>query len=464
MRSVLWSILGGTLLLGSVAAASSLPDDYSCTFCHGKTGTLSEAEDTKHLVVDEGNLAGDVHWQKGIRCHDCHGGSPKLDDFADHRDDPTFRSVVAPKDIPEFCGRCHSDIQYMRQYQPSPRTDQLAEYWTSGHGQRLKATGDSDVATCVSCHGHHDIRAIDDPLAPVYPTRLAETCAVCHSDAKRMANRQYHGRPLGHDQYALWRKSVHAEALLKKEDLSAPTCNDCHGNHGALPPQVDSVANACGTCHVKVASLFAATRMKHRFEEVALPGCATCHGNHEIRSPSDEMLGMKPDAVCARCHGEGKGKYGATLAGAESARTMRAGLEELKGRIAEAETKLDEAERLGMEVRKPRYQLREARDALVNARSLVHGFSVEPVEEVLDRGLEVSAQVEGDAVKALKEYVFRRIWLALSLLPILVVMGLLALYIRSLPLPAKCEPEAPETTPPNEDRESQDRPGEGGRV
>ena len=36
---------------------------------------------------------------------------------------------------------------------PSPRTDQLAEYWTSGHGKALKATGDPKVATCISCHG-----------------------------------------------------------------------------------------------------------------------------------------------------------------------------------------------------------------------------------------------------------------------------------------------------------------------
>ena len=33
-------------------------------------------------------------------------------------------------------------------------------------------------------------------------------------------------------------KSVHGKALLEKGDLSAPTCNNCHGNHGAAPPQI----------------------------------------------------------------------------------------------------------------------------------------------------------------------------------------------------------------------------------
>ena len=92
-----------------------------------------------------------------------------------------------------------------------------------------------------------------------------------------MAGYQYHGRPLGHSQYEDWRQSVHANALLKKGDLSAATCNNCHGNHGAVPPAVGSVANACGTCHGKIAGLFADTRMKHRFVEENLPGCATCH-------------------------------------------------------------------------------------------------------------------------------------------------------------------------------------------
>ena len=82
-------------------------------------------------------------------------------------------------------------------------------------------------------------------------------------------------------------------AILEKGDLSAATCNNCHGNHGAVPPEVGSVANACGTCHGKIAGLFADTSMKHRFEEEKLPGCATCHSNHKIQLPSDKMVGMR---------------------------------------------------------------------------------------------------------------------------------------------------------------------------
>jgi predicted CXXCH cytochrome family protein len=197
-----------------------------------------------------------------------------------------------------------------------------------------------------------------------------------------------------------------------------------------LPPSVDSVANACGSCHTKTAQLFANTRMKHRFEEVGLPGCATCHNEHLIRLPSDELLGMTGQAVCARCHE--KGRYGATLAGKEAAQQMRDRLEELKRHIAGAQQTIATADALGMEVRGPRFDLRKATDALTNARVLVHSFSIEPVKKQLDVGFQVAAEVQELADQALQEYHQRRVWLAASLLPIVVAIGVLVLYIRSL--------------------------------
>ena len=418
---------------------SVLPADYSCSVCHRKDGELW-SETTP--VAEEKDLVDDIHWQKGLRCHDCHGGSASLDDFKNHRDDPSFRLLSSRADIPAFCGHCHSNIETMRRYNPSARTDQEAEYWTSGHGRRLKASlegenaqPDTAVATCIDCHGRHGILAVSNAISPVYPTHVAETCARCHADEKVMAGRTYNDRPLGHNQYEQWRQSVHARALLEKGDLSAPACNDCHGNHGAMPPGVDSVANACGTCHGKIAGLFAQARMKHKFEEVGLPGCATCHGNHLITQPADEMLGMQKGAVCFNCHNPENPQYGATLAGAEAAKSMRARLEQLKHEINGAERTIREAEHLGMEVRGPRFELREAFDALTNARTLVHSFKPGPMEAALEEGLKVTSDVNRRAEQALREHTRRRLWLAASLVPILVVVGLLVLYIRTLPLP-----------------------------
>jgi predicted CXXCH cytochrome family protein len=266
--------------------------------------------------------------------------------------------------------------------------------------------------------------------SPVYHTRVAKTCSKCHADAKVMAGYQYHGRPLGHEQYAEWRASVHGRALMDKGDLSAPTCNNCHGNHGAVPPAVGSVANACGTCHGKIAGLFASTNMKHRFEQESLPGCATCHSSHKIQLPSDTMVGMRDGAVCMKCHENGK--YGATLAGAHAAREIRHGLDQLNQQIAKAETTLAKAEQLGMEVSEPKFDLRNAVNALTNARTLLHSFQVKPVEAALADGEKVAVEVQGKADHALEEHARRRAWLAGSLVPILVVIGVLLLYIRTL--------------------------------
>ena len=138
----------------------------------------------------------------------------------------------------------------MHKYKPQQRVDQLAQYQTSIHGKRL-AAGDDAVATCVDCHSVHDIREVKDPLSPVHPLRLPETCARCHADAAHMAKYK-----IETNQFAEYRTSVHWEAVSKRGDLSAPTCASCHGNHGATPPQVSSVADVCGTCHVLFEELY----------------------------------------------------------------------------------------------------------------------------------------------------------------------------------------------------------------
>jgi predicted CXXCH cytochrome family protein len=454
MRSPYLVVVAGLMIgAGLLGRAFSAADDGSapaesaenkCMLCHGNK-EVWEGEQLR-LCITEADLAKDIHWQRGLRCQDCHGGNSKSEELRSaHAEEDGFHTVKSPADVPKFCGDCHANIEYMRRYRPSPRTDQLAEYWTSGHGQRLKESGDPEVATCISCHDKphgsaeeksvHGIRPVTELESLVYPTRVAKTCAKCHSDEKLMQGRLYHGKPLTCDEYAKWRQSVHGRAMMDKGELSAPTCNNCHGNHGAVPPQVNSVANACGMCHAKVAKLFESTLMKHRFEEVGLPGCATCHGNHDITHPTDEMLGMGGAAVCVRCHQSGK--YGATLAGAETAKVIGDDLDNLKRGIGRAEETLSKAERLGMEVSQPRFELRGAVDALTNARSLIHTFQPKPVETAVAGGAKIVAEVQKKADHALEEHTARRIWLAATLAPILLVIGLLLLYIRSLPVPQR---------------------------
>jgi hypothetical protein len=116
--------------------------------------------------------------------------------------------------------------------------------------------------------------------------------------------------------------------------------------------------------------------------------------------------------------------------------TMRKRLDQLKQEIDESERLVAEAERLGMEVRGPRFDLRQAFDALTDARTQVHTFNPDPLGKALDEGLKVTAEVKSGAEAALHEHTARRIWLAASLVPILIVVALLLLYIRTWPVPA----------------------------
>lgn len=456
---------------GLPAAIRGAARPNQCLDCHGNSDVW-EAERLR-LHVTQKDMAQDLHWHKGLRCVDCHGGNPETDKVNEaHAEEDGFRRLRADADytkppdplvVVQLCGDCHADIERMRPFNPRARVDQLREYWTSGHGRRLKESKDPEVATCVSCHGKahgtaadkgpYGVRGVTELDSPVYPKNVAKTCATCHADAKRMAGREYHGRPIGHEQYAQWLRSVHAETLLEKGDLSAPTCNDCHGNHGALPPDVDSVANACGTCHGKVASLFAATRMKHAFEKAGLPGCATCHGAHEIYHPTVEMLGMEEGAVCVQCHAQGK--YGATVAGAQAARKFRSDLDALREAIAAAEATIETAERLGMAIPGPasdprtdvRLHLRKASDALTAARVEIHSFAAEPLDKILASGRQIAAEAQQSAETAIRQYHARRVWLAASLVPIVAVIGVLLLYIRALPPPSPVREDGPGTSP-----------------
>jgi len=99
-------------------------------------------------------------------------------------------------------------------------------------------------------------------------------------------------RPYGlpTDQLTKYLRSVHGAALLERQDIAAPACNDCHGNHGATPPGVQSVANVCGQCHGREAQLFRASFKKELLDAMEVAECTVCHGNHLIFHPTPEMF------------------------------------------------------------------------------------------------------------------------------------------------------------------------------
>ena len=326
---------GLVLLLLAASALPAASQESSCIACHGNADLFGEEH--ARIIAD---TASGAHAAAELSCHDCHGGNPDptlAEDMTaamdpEYEQNP-YRGAPSRAEVPSFCGRCHSDPTYMRRFVPDPRVDQQEEYWTSQHGMLLRQD-DPKVATCISCHGVHGILGPGNTSSPVHPTQVAETCRGCHGDPEYMAGyRLADGDPLPVDQYARWRQSVHARGLLEGGDLSAPTCNDCHGNHGAVPPGVESIGFVCGQCHGREAGLFRASAKRTGYADHAefladageeacatchaadqpqagLPvdvhftECTTCHGNHGIVSPTTTMLSPLPETPCVYCHQE----------------------------------------------------------------------------------------------------------------------------------------------------------------
>jgi hypothetical protein len=396
-------------LLFCVVASAEAPN--SCLDCH------SVLDPPLQVTADQ--FSQDIHAQKGLTCASCHGGDPSKEDQDAMSKGAGFRGKIERKDIPALCGRCHSDSAYMRQYNPSLRTDQFAQYLTSVHG-KLRAKGDDKVAVCTDCHGVHDLRPASDTRSKVNPLNVAQTCARCHADAAYMK-----GYSIPTDQFAAYSASVHHEALTVREDLSAPTCTTCHGNHGAAPPGVSTVQNVCSTCHVFQAQLFESSPHKVPFEAASLPGCVTCHSNHRIAHPSDAMLGTGPQSVCTNCHTAGDPGY-------QAATQIAQQLERLDASMKGSAEILDRAEAAGMEVSDAQLEQDQARDSLTKSRVAIHSFNPARVQQDVQAGLQSAAKTYREGGAALAERDYRRKGLALSLLAIVAVVIGLRLCIRQI--------------------------------
>jgi predicted CXXCH cytochrome family protein len=406
------------LSLGAVAWAANdvQPADDQCIECHSSF--------TDHLGDAARQYVDDIHAKNHLSCAACHGGDPTQED-GDRSMDPKkgFRGVPKRTEIPQLCARCHSDGAFMRTYNPSLRTDQLAQYWTSVHGKRLRA-GDTRVAVCSDCHTAHSIRAASNPLSSVYALNIPATCGRCHADPQHM---KPYGIPTS--QLADYKASVHYQTLTGG-DLSAPTCATCHGNHGAFPPGVNSVERVCGTCHAFQQQLFDQSPHKAAFEAKKIGTCVTCHSNHRIEHTRDSLLAAAQGSLCRKCHASNDraGKV---------AQRMHADLTGLDASLRSAAEVVDRAERQGMEVSDARLILLNGHEKLIKARVDIHTMSPERAEQDTVEGRKFALQANQAGQQALAEYAFRRKGLALSLIAIAFVVGTLSLLIRSLEHPSR---------------------------
>ena len=295
-----------------VAAPVQLPDNSACLFCHEKPGmtrTLPSGE-ALPLTIDSSHFADSAH--QDVACSECHTDivtfphpdlqAQTLRDFSlqtytlcqkCHEEQYTktldsvhMRAVAAGNTnaaictdchnphtqpvitdqngvllpearlhIPATCARCHSAI--------------YETYQQSVHGAALTQEGNTDVPTCINCHGVHNIV---DPTTNTFRLQLPDVCAKCHTDPAIMDKygiptqvlntyvADFHGTTV-----TLFEKTTPDQATNK------PVCFDCHGVHdikrvddpvyGLLMKQ--NLLLACQRCHPDANTNFPDAWMSH---------------------------------------------------------------------------------------------------------------------------------------------------------------------------------------------------------
>ena len=180
--------------------ARGIDPQYGCLICH--------ADKRRAYLLG-------VHSDRGVRCHDCHGGDPDAFEIPGaHGGD--FRGSLDKLATVEVCSSCHADPDQMRQY--GLPADQIAELRTSRHGQLLLERGSEDAPTCSDCHDPHTTLRADDARSSAYPLNIPTLCAACHEDEILM---EPYGIPT--DQVRSHRRSAHGKAPVSYTHLTLPT-------------------------------------------------------------------------------------------------------------------------------------------------------------------------------------------------------------------------------------------------
>jgi len=167
-----------------------------CYLCHNAIA-VEHKESIHGISLTEGI-------NEAAQCWNCHG-SHEIYPVKDKKSSVYASNLVAT------CSKCHDNPEFIKKYSLSLNQPGKM-YTTSVHGKLVQA-GSKNAATCVTCHGKHNIKNRVQPGSTINSLNLPNTCELCHKNIV--------------DEY---KQSIHWIAV-KKGIRSAPTCNDCHSEH-----------------------------------------------------------------------------------------------------------------------------------------------------------------------------------------------------------------------------------------
>lgn len=192
-----------------------------------------------------------AHGRNSMKCEECHEDA-KLDLTPEGklRKLPEYKKQK-PEEFVAKCRSCHSAG--------------TQAYWPGSVHERRDLT-------CLNCHDphHKDVSTGQLLMKPVF-----DLCTTCHPQRKAQLFRSGH--------------------MPMRE--GKVTCVSCHNPHGTVNKGLlvtRSVNETCYRCHAEKRGPFLWEHAPVR------ENCLTCHDAHGTMH--DNMLKMKPPALCQQCH------------------------------------------------------------------------------------------------------------------------------------------------------------------
>lgn len=267
------------------------PSDEYCLLCHEETDMEWElpSGESLSLSIDPAVIEGSVHGldnpEGQLACADCH---------VNHRfphialDVETKREFVLERYA--SCRSCHDD-QYLHAQD-------------SVHGEALR-DGQLDVAVCIDCHGGHDIQPPDEPRE-----HISLTCGSCHGAVLDLYSTSVHGKALFEEQNSDVPTCVDCHGVHEIADpttadfrvRSPSLCIDCHSDD-ELMDKYDISTNVEDSYltdfHGTTVAFF-----EQQDPDVATNKavCYDCHGVHDIQRVEEADVRENLLATCRQCH------------------------------------------------------------------------------------------------------------------------------------------------------------------
>ena len=247
---------------------AAAPTTADCFLCHSDA-TATRANGTSIGVAPD-VFGKSIHGQ--MACVDCHA------DLATTTEFPHPEKVQRVS-----CATCHDEPVKM-------------------HASSVHAQADKG-ATCVTCHGAHDILPSSDPASRTHALNLPKTCSTCHSGNHLVGPAGRVGTE--------YQDSVHGRAIERSGLVVSANCSSCHGAHDirrkndpASRVHRSNIANTCATCHQGIQTLYARSVHAQQVAQgnTAAAVCSDCHTSHRVQRTENDAWRLAVIDECGTCH------------------------------------------------------------------------------------------------------------------------------------------------------------------